>query len=138
MKPHDGTFAQVKDRYHLLRRCRTRMAELDAMLHTLGITLWQTDLGLRLTDSHGMEVAEGYHGRLLSEFYREAYGLDSAEQEPMQAHHDASTGQSVTMHCHHRGGQYLIMVEPKRNEQGDIVGTLGMSLRLGSLSSQHA
>ena len=135
MNPQKNTFPQVTDRYRLLRRCRRRMAELDATLHALGITLWQTDLSLRLTDSHGMEVAESYHGRSLSEFYREAYGLDPSDPEPIQSHHDASAGESVTMHCHHRGGQYLIMVEPKRNEQGEIIGTLGMSLRLGSLAT---
>lgn len=115
-----------------LRRVEQRLANLDAALHTIGVALWQTDEKLRLIDCMGIAVAEGYLGRPVREFYRDVCGLQDAETEPSSAHHDALLGQSVTLHWMHLGDQYLMMVEARRDQAGAIIGTVGMSLRLGA------
>ena len=115
-----------------MRQADHRLGELDAMLHTLGATFWRTDMHLRLLDSHGMMIAESFHGRLISDFYREAYGMDDASSPPMQAHRDARIGMSATLQFEHGGEQYLMLVEPRRNEDAEVIGTVGMSLRVGA------
>lgn len=115
-----------------LRRVEQRLANLDAALHTIGVALWQTDEKLHLVDCIGIAVAEGYLGRPVSEFYRDVCGLREAEIEPTSAHQDALRGQSVTLHWMHLGEQYLMMVEARRDQAAAIIGTVGMSLRLGA------
>ena len=116
-----------------LTHAERRLASLDAALNTIGVTLWQTDDRLRLIDSMGMVVAESYRGRPISEFYRDVYGLSAIASQPVHAHQDALKGQSVTLHCTHMNQQFLMMIEPRRNSEGTIIGTVGLSLRLNQL-----
>ena len=111
-----------------MHHAEQRLADLDSMLHALGVTLWKTDMSLRLVESH--VIAESFHGRPIGEFYREAYGLTDADSPPMQAHRDARIGMSVTLHAKHQGEQFALLIEPHWNPEGDIIGTMGMSLRL--------
>jgi hypothetical protein len=112
------------------RSSEQRFDELETIFHDLGVTFWHTDMSLRLVDSHGMAVAESFHGRQIGEFYREAYGLSEPEAQPLQAHHDARIGMSVTLHYQHGGEQYIMLIEPRRDPEGAIIGTVGMSLRV--------
>ena len=121
----------------MIRRVRLnpveqRLANLDAALHTIGVTLWQTDEHLCLSDSIGMVVAESYHGRHVGEFYRAVYGLADDDSQPVEAHVDALSGESVTLSCSHWGTQFLMMIEPRRDPSGHIVGTVGLALRVGN------
>ena len=126
-----NTFPQVlQARRIAVSNAERRLASLDAALNTIGVTLWQTDDRLRLIDSMGMVVAESYRGRPMSEFYRDVYGLSTVASQPVHAHEDALKGQSVTLHCTHMNQQFLMMIEPRRDAGGRIVGTVGLSLRL--------
>lgn len=124
-----STQATVSRRVRL-RRIEQRLASLDTALHTIGVALWQTDEQLRLIDCMGIVVADGYLGRPIEEFYRDVCGLCAADMEPVVAHQDALKGESVTLHWMHLGEQYLLLIEGRRDRQGTIIGTVGMSLRL--------
>jgi hypothetical protein len=115
-----------------LRRIEQRLDSLDTALHTIGVALWQTDERLRLLDCMGIAVAEGFIGRSISDFYRHVCGLEDGQAEPMRAHEDALRGESVTLHWTHHGEQFLVMIEARRDRRESIVGTVGMSLRLGA------
>jgi hypothetical protein len=115
-----------------LHQVERRLANLDAALHTIGVALWQTDLRLNLLDCMGLAVAEGYLGRPIVEFYRDVCGLTGTDMEPIRAHEDALKGQSVTLHWLYGGEQFLLMVEGRRDQQGQVIGTVGLSLRLGA------
>jgi hypothetical protein len=112
------------------RRAEQRLQEVEQMLDTLGITLWQTDHHLRLTNSHGMIMAESYVERHISDFFRDVFGIEDYEAEPLVAHRDAQVGQRVTLGLNHDGRQFAILVDPRRNTQGDVVGTVGMAVEL--------
>jgi hypothetical protein len=115
-----------------LRRIEQRLDSLDTALHTIGVALWQTDERLRLLDCMGIAVAEGFIGRPISDFYRHVCGVEDGQAEPMRAHEDALRGESVTLHWTHHGEQFLVMIEARRDRRESIVGTVGMSLRLGA------
>jgi hypothetical protein len=117
------------------QRVRARCAEerlrsIEQMLDALGITLWQTDRELRLVNSHGMVVAESYVDRHIGDFFRDAYGMQESDLEPLAAHHEAQDGKSVTLGLKHHGKRYAILVDPKLDGEGEVVGTVGMAVEL--------
>jgi hypothetical protein len=75
-----------------------------------------------------MEIAESLSAAAAS--LCEAYGLGQVAEQPIRAHLDARSGVSVTMHVNCQGGQYVMLVEPRRDGEGGIVGTMGMALRV--------
>ena len=117
------------------RRAEDRLRALHTMLDTLGITLWQTDRELRLIDSCGLTLAETYQSCHIGDFFRDVYGLEHAQDEPLAAHRDARRGLRTTLQLEHGGKRYAILVDPRINRAGDVVGTVGMSLEIGGAPS---
>lgn len=114
------------------RRAEERLRSLHVMLDTLGITLWQTDRDLRLIDSCGLALAEHYRLRHIGQFFREVYGLEDQDDEPLMAHREARTGKRATLGLDHDGSRYAILVDPQIDHAGEVVGTVGMSLRIAA------
>ena len=112
------------------RRAEERLRSIEQMLDALNVTIWQTDRELRLMDSHGMVLAESYVDRPIGDFFRDAYGLHADDSEPLTAHQDAQDGKSVTLGLKHGGKRYAILVDPKRDSLGEVIGTVGMSVKL--------
>lgn len=112
------------------RRAEERLRGMEQMLDALGVTLWQTDREMRLVNSHGLVLAESYVDRHIGDFFRDAYGVASSDAEPITAHHDARGGKSVTLGLKHQGKRYAILVDPKRDGEGAVIGTVGMAVQL--------
>ena len=114
-------------------RCRhaeERLTHLEEMLETMGVTLWETDRDLRLVDNFGMDIADSYLNCHIGDFYRDVFGIDEPGAEPIIAHQDAQLGISVTFTYEIGERQYAVLIEPKRSDVGEVVGTVGMSVRL--------
>ena len=82
------------------QRLRARVAEdrlrtVVNMLGALSMTMWCTDRQLRLTETYGMTVAEAFVDCHIGDFYREVYGLDEEEADPVAAHVEARAGQGA-------------------------------------------
>lgn len=114
------------------RRAESQLAELQGMLDGLDLVLWQTDGELRLTASYGSAIAVCFHNRPITDFYRDAFGLDEPDAEPLAAHRDARRGEHVTVAWKSAGKQYAMMVHPQRDSRGQIIGTVGMTMRLAT------
>jgi hypothetical protein len=115
------------------RRAEDRLRALHTMLDALGITLWQTDGELRLIDSCGLMLAETYQSCHIGDFFRDVYGLAHGDDEPLAAHREARRGRRTTLHLDHGGKRYAILVDPRLNRAGEVIGTVGMSLQLGAV-----
>ncbi len=113
------------------RQMQNRLDEFESMLQSLGVVIWRTDKQLRLRGAHGMLAAEPYINRPIHELYRALFDVRDEEQDPLAAHRDAVRGRGVTLCVNDSRGSYAMIVEPKRNALGDIVGTVGISIELG-------
>ena len=114
------------------RRAEERIREVWHMLADLGLTLWRTDGDLRLKSSYGMVIAESFVDRPIWDFYREAYGIDDPDSEPVAGHRDARLGEKVTLTFEHDDRQFAMLIEPERDENGVVVGTVGMAVDLSA------
>ncbi len=69
-------------------RCRhaeEQLTHLEAMLQTMGVTLWETDRDLRLVGNCGMDIADSYLNCHIGDFYRDVFGIDEPASEPLLA-----------------------------------------------------
>ena len=112
------------------RHAETLLQQLRHTIDALGVVLWETDRDLRLVHSYGSSIADSFVDRHVEEFYRDVYGIDEANAAPLTAHRDAQRGRSATVAWQDGIRRYAMIVEPKRDAEGEIVGTVGMSLRL--------
>ena len=115
-----------------IRACRAeeRVRDFELMLTKLGVTLWRTDAELHLKSSYGMVIADSFADRFIGDFHREVYGIDDASADPIAAHRDARAGEHVTLAFEHLNRHYAMLVEPDRDEDGVVVGTVALAVDL--------
>ena len=119
---------EIAEQRHRTRIVEDRLRDLEDTLGALGVSLWHTDRGLRLTGAFGLVIAESFLDQYIGDFYRCAYGIEADDAEPINAHREARAGHSATLCLEQDGRCYAVMVDPRRNAAGEIVGTVGMAL----------
>ena len=109
----------------------TRLRDIDAMLESLGVTVWETDRSLHLIENAGHRADPAFLRQHVRHLYESAYGVRGTPDDPVAAHRDARRGRSVTFLLHADAARYAVVVEPRCEADGDrIVGTVGLALRL--------
>jgi PAS domain S-box-containing protein len=102
----------------------------DVVLAQLPAIVWATDAELRFTASVGRGLAEiGLRageavGRSIAEFF----GTDDPEFPPVAAHHRALEGEAIAFEQNWMGRRFETRVEPMRDPDGTIVGTVGVAI----------
>ena len=104
-------------------RLRLMMAQLPAIL-------WTTDGDLRITSAQGSRMvdlglrADDVVGRTLQDLL----GSDEGTHPALPAHGRAARGESVTYESVVAGRTFATHVEPLRDADGDVAGTIAVSL----------
>lgn len=115
-------------------------AQVRLMLDQLPAYVWTTDADLRLTSFHGAGFAgqeEDIQRRLgltLHEFFR----TDDPLHAPIAAHRRALQGESAEYEISLYGREFQVRVEPRRDEQGTIVGCVGLGRDVTEQKRQEA
>ncbi len=109
---------------------RAREAQLRLLTRQLPAFLWTTDADLRLTAFSGGGFRRdgidprGRVGLTVAEFF----GTDDPAFPPLAAHRRALGGEPAEYPLHRDGREYEVRVEPLRDADGQIIGTLGLGV----------
>ncbi|KAA3663780.1 MAG: PAS domain S-box protein [Chloroflexi bacterium] len=111
----------------LLRKSQQR---LSMIVEQVGAIIWTTNKDLRFTSSQGAGLAslnlqlDQIVGSTLFEYFQ----TDDKEYLPIIAHHRALKGESATYEQSWDNYTFQTCLEPMRNESGDIIGVIGISI----------
>ena len=115
-------------------------ARLRVMLEQLPAVVWTTDAGLEFTSSQGAALAglglQPNQAVGLSIF--EYFGTDDEEFPAIAAHLKAIEGKSLAFEMEWGGQNFHSLVEPLREEDGSIVGTVGVALDVTEVRTSEA
>jgi PAS domain S-box-containing protein len=102
----------------------------EAVLAQLPAVVWATDADLRFTASTGRALAAlGFGvGEVVGRTITEFFGTDDPEFPALAAHVRALAGEATSYEQNWLGRRFETRVEPMRDAEGDIVGTVGVAV----------
>ncbi len=115
-------------------------ARLRVMLEQLPAVLWTTDTQLKFTSSQGAALAGlGLQpNQAVGQSIFEYFGTEDEEFPAIAAHHRALEGESLAFDLDWGGQSFHTLVEPLREGDGSIVGTVGVALDVTEVRSSEA
>ncbi len=115
-------------------------ARLRVMLEQLPAVLWTTDTQLKFTSSQGAALAGlGLQpNQAVGQSIFEYFGTEDEEFPAIAAHHHALEGESLAFDLDWGGQSFHTLVEPLREGDGSIVGTVGVALDVTEVRSSEA
>lgn len=105
-------------------------ARLKVMVNQVPAVLWTTDLDMVITTSEGagLESLNLKPGQLVGRTLAEAVGAENEIHPAILATQKALQGESATYESKYQGVFFETRIEPLRDEQGTIIGSIGFSL----------
>jgi PAS domain S-box-containing protein len=109
---------------------RSKEAHLRLLVEQMPAILWTTDTQLRITSTVGAGLAgvDLQPTEVIGMSMRETLGPDDPESTPVTAHARALRGQSLSHDMEWKGRTFQVRVEPLRNPERRIAGTIGVVL----------
>lgn len=113
-----------------------REARLRLLTEQVPAILWTTDEALRFTSSLGKALKHlGLHpNQMVGATLTECFQTEDEEFRPLAMHHRAMHGEVVSAKVNWGGRWFHAHVEPLRNSEGHITGTVGVAL---DVTDQH-
>jgi PAS domain S-box-containing protein len=121
---------EVLKRSRAEKALRQREALLRLVVDQAPILLWSTDEDLRFTSSLGaaLEHLDSEPDEVVGKTLHEHFQTESEEFEPLAKHRSALQGKSETYDFEWEDAWFRAVVEPLRDEEGRIVGCLGVAI----------
>jgi len=115
-------------------------ARLRVMLEQLPAVVWTTDAGLEFTSSQGAALLGlGLQpDQAVGQSIFEYFGTDDDEFPAIAAHRAALEGESLAFEMEWGGQSFHSLVEPLREDNGSIVGTVGVALDVTEVRESEA
>jgi len=135
----DRSFTQQKAENQRLRDAEKMLQEsetrLRAMLEQIPAVVWTTSEELRFTSSLGAGLVNlGLDpGQVVGMSLDEYFGTDDQGRPALEAHRQALHGKLVAFEQDWGGQSYHVMVEPLKDKDESIIGTLGVALDITEL-----
>jgi PAS domain S-box-containing protein len=109
---------------------REREAHLRLVVEQMPAILWTTDARLQITSTMGAGLAAlGMQpSEVIGMTMLENLGTDSLEATPIAAHLSALRGESLSYEMEWKNRTFQVRVEPLRNSEKKITGTIGIVL----------
>lgn len=130
----DGNLLSRGIRYSIERqKSRERQRQADERLRLiteqLPAVLWTTDMELRISaPSTKFLIDDGDSKSVVGISLTNYFGTEDVSFAPIEAHHRAAKGESVSLDLHWHGRTLALHVEPLRDAGNSIIGTIGISL----------
>jgi PAS domain S-box-containing protein len=118
--------AEQREQVELLR---DRDRRLELLLEQMPAALWSTDAQLRFTSARGrhLDVIGMAEDRRQAPTVQEFFGTEDVDFAPVAAHRAALTGESRTYEFTWHDFVFQTRVEPLRDADGRIAGTIGVA-----------
>lgn len=112
-----------------LEELRDRETRLRFFVQQMPAALWSTDRDLRITSvlGTGFQGAQAHNDGTPPVTLYDYYGSDDPTFAPIAAHLRALDGNSETFSLEWHGRSYHAHVEPLRDSEGTILGTIGVA-----------
>ncbi len=122
--------AMLDARAQVERALRDSEARLRLVIDQLPMMLWTTDADLRFTSSlgKGFQSVNLKPNYLAGRSLAEVLNTTDPQLPAIQAHRQALKGQSAVYELDWAGCIYESHVEPMRDDQGNIIGCIGVAL----------
>ena len=146
-----GAGGWVVAQYRRLRSERDRLLEVEqtlqhdaarlrVMLEQLPAVVWTTDALLEFTSSRGAAlVGLGLQpDQAVGQTIFEYFGTDDEEFPAIVAHRQAIAGKSLAFELEWGGQSFHSLVEPLRDDDGAVIGTVGVALDVTEVRASEA
>jgi PAS domain S-box-containing protein len=109
---------------------RAKEAHLRLVVGQMPAILWTTDAGLQITSTIGAGLAalDLKPAEVIRMSMLETLGREDPECTPVSAHWRALHGESLTHEMEWKGRSFQVRVDPLRNPERKITGTIGVVL----------
>jgi PAS domain S-box-containing protein len=109
---------------------RAKEAHLRLIVGQMPAILWTTDAQLQITSTvgAGLDALNLRPAEVIGMSMLETLGRDDAECTPVSAHLRALHGESLTHEMEWKGRSFQVRVDPLRNPERRIAGTIGIAV----------
>jgi PAS domain S-box-containing protein len=134
VKSHDSPDSMVRavlyaiERFRVNRSLRQREEHLRLLTEQLPCAFWTTDTHLRLTSCAGQEILGTFFSRCEGRHLSEIFPRGQTDTDLLALHQQAAQGQSQTLDFHRPSQVFHVHIEPFRQRDGRIIGTIGVAL----------
>jgi len=146
-----GAVGWAVAQFRRLRRERDRLLEVEqtlqhdaarlrVMLEQLPAVVWTTNAQLEFTSSRGAAlVGLGLQpDQAVGQTIFEYFGTDDEEFPAIVAHRQAIAGESLAFELEWGGQSFHSLVEPLRDDDGSVIGTVGVALDVTEVRASEA
>lgn len=118
------------ERFRASQKLREREEHLRLLTQQLPCVFWTTNDQLRLTSSAGAALGglDLHSNDVIGKTLYEVFDTDNPELTVIAAHQEAARGESRAFEMRWKGRLYHVQVEPFRQSDGTVTGTIGVAL----------
>lgn len=135
-KKSDGTIVvhggarDVTDEAEMEQALRERESRLRLLMQRIPVVLWSTNIDLCFTTitGSGLSALGLQDDEIVGMSLHEFFGVQDDGFTPISAHLRALEGETVDYEIEWKGRQFVVSVEPLRNEMGVVHGVLGVAV----------